>query len=68
MKKTSDKTKKNLLIIFIVFVAIFTPMTLLGLLIFFPVGLIGLVACVLYALVIVSIKQSLSASIVSFSK
>ena len=46
--------------IFIVFEAIFAPMTLLGLLIFFPVGLVGVVACVLYALVIVSIKQSLA--------
>ena len=60
MKKTSDKTKKNILIIFIVFEAIFVPMTLLGLLIFFPVGLVGVAACVLYALVIVSIKQSLA--------
>ena len=60
MKKTSDNTKKNLLIIFIVFEAIFTPITLLSLLIFFPVGLVGVVACVLYALVIISIKQSLA--------
>ena len=60
MKETSNKTKKNLLTLFIVFEFIFIPITILGLLIFFPVGIVGLVTCVLYALVIVSIKQSLA--------
>lgn len=60
MKKTSEKTKKNLLIVFIVFEIVFAPMTLLGLLIFFPVGLVGVAACALYGLVIASIKQSMA--------
>jgi len=60
MKKTSEKTKRGLLTLFIVFECIFAPFTVLGLLIFFPVGLIGLAACIIYALVIISIKQSIN--------
>ena len=59
MKKATEKTKKTLMIIFIVFEVIFIPMTILGLLIFLPVGLVGVAACMLYALVIISIKQSI---------
>jgi len=60
MKQTTEKTKRTLLMIFIVFECLFAPITLLALLIFFPVGLVGLAACVIYALVITSIKQSLN--------
>lgn len=60
MKKTSDRTKKNILILFTVLEAIIVPATILCLLIFFPVGLVGVTVCALYAFVIVSIRQSLA--------